>query len=143
MEFSCFRLYRTVGLKSALSCEAIPTLGFSNVFRFDNPFDGLDGGYAGDEPLSIVFNNIELPGANLWVKGIKIETYATIENVDYLVDSLVDFELRFFAPVQLFFLSSNVLAGSDEVYTATYFTLEHQLANKVPFGAIMYVTIPP
>ncbi len=34
-------------------------------------------------------------------------------------------------------------SGSDEVYTATYFSLQHTLASNVPFGAIVFVSIPP
>jgi len=61
---------------------------------------------------------------------------------DFLVDEFVDLELNFFAPEEQLFLNSNILTGSDEVYTETPFSIEEKLANSVPRDAIMYITIP-
>ena len=111
------------------------------MLRFDNPFD--DEIYDGNVPLSFTFRNRILPEANLMIRGISIQTFVTIEKVDFLIDEFVSTTLDFFAPKQQLFLASTVSSGSDEVYTATDFTVTQTLANKVPFGGIILVYIPP
>ena len=94
IEFNCNLSY-TVGLKVAPTCQEVS----KNLLKFLNPFknDKYDGG----KELSIVFRNRILPGANLMIKGIMIETHMTLENdVDYLVDTFDDLEKEFFAPLQ-------------------------------------------
>ena len=127
----------TSGIKVAPSCEEEG----SNLLRFTNPFIGDN--YAGDELITIVFKNRILPGSNLMIKGIEIRTFASIEDVDYLIDDIELPDLNFFAPLQQLFLSSAISTGSEEVYSETFFSFSHTLANFVPKDAIMYITIPP
>ena len=89
--FSCV-LKSNIGLKTAPSCEEVE----NNLLVFASPFEA--DSYDGNIPLSLEFRNRVLPGSNLMIKGIKIETYVTIENVDYLVDIFDDSEYEFFAP---------------------------------------------
>ena len=77
------------------------------------------------------------------IKGITIETYMTLDTIDYLVDSFNDREFEFFAPTQVLFLGSDVLSESQVTYTETKFTLKHTLANSVPYGSIIHIQIPP
>lgn len=111
-----------------------------NVLRFDNPW--IDDYYPGGQPIAIMFRNRVLPGANLMIRGIKIETYMIIESQDFLIDTFEDFNLDFFAPLSQLFLNSEVITGNEEVYTMTDFVFIHKLANNVPFDAIMHLNIP-
>ena len=67
----------------------------------------------------------------------------TIDDINYLVDEYVNALHDFFSPEQQLFLSSEVTAGSEEVFTATYFSVKHTLANFVPSSAILQIRIPP
>ena len=135
VDFSC-TLKSNVGLKDAPSCVEQE----NNLFIFEQPF--VDDIYPGNIPLQITFRDMVLPGSNQMIRGILIETWVTFEDEDYLVDR-IDNPLRdFFAPEQQLLLASKVLTGSDEVYTATDFTFNHQLANSAMPGAIIVVTIP-
>ena len=134
VEFSCL-LAAVVGIRG--TCQPMG----GNVLRFDSPWIE-DDGYPGGSPIVIEFRNRILPPAELMIKGIKIETYQTLEGVDYLIDTFEDFALEFFAPGAQLFLSSQIITGSDEVYTMTDFIVVHKLANSVPSDAIMHLTIP-
>lgn len=136
VDFSC-SLALTVGLKTAPNCEMVDF----NRLNFSNPFNNDE--YRGNEPLALVFRNRELPGSNQMIRGIEIKTYEMIDGINYLIDSLKDPLFDFFAPVQQLFLASEVLSGSDEVYSMTNFTLVHTLANFVPSDAIINISIPP
>ena len=138
MKYIC-NIASTVGVAGGTCSQT----GNFNELRFDNPFPDTDDKYPGDEPLSIVFHDRVLPGANLMIKGIEIRTYMSIDGVDYIIDSLLDDTKEFFAPVQQLFLKSNVYAASDEVYTETRFTLTHVLNNNVPSDAILQIRVPP
>ena len=65
MEFGC-SIQDTVGLLAPIPCI---DLG-GNVLRFDDPFKF--GRYEGGQPLSMIFKNRVLPGANLMIRGISI-----------------------------------------------------------------------
>ena len=95
MKYIC-NIASTVGVAGGTCSQT----GNFNELRFDNPFPDTDDKYPGDEPLSIVFHDRVLPGANLMIKGIEIRTYMSIDGVDYIIDSLLDDTKEFFAPVQ-------------------------------------------
>ena len=93
IDFSCLLVSNSTSLlKTAPTCEELEP----NLIRFSNPF--ADDFYAGDESLSIVFENRVLPGSNEMIQGITIETYMTLDFEDYLVDKFEDRSYRFFAP---------------------------------------------
>lgn len=75
-----------------------------NEFRLIDPF--TDNVFDGKRPLSIIFSNIVLPGANLMIKGIEIYTIKIEEDVElaqkveYIIDELIDPAYEFFAPKQ-------------------------------------------
>ena len=48
--------------------------------------------------MTIVFSNRVLPGANLMIKGLELRTYMSVDGIDYIIDSLLDENLEFFAP---------------------------------------------
>lgn len=133
--FSC-TLKSNVGLKDAPACVEQE----SNLLIFEQPF--VDDFYSGNIPLQITFRDMVLPGSNQMIRGILIETWVTLEDEEYLVDRIDNPIRDFFAPEQQLLLSSEVLTGSDEVYTATDFTFKHQLANTAMKDAIIVVTIP-
>jgi predicted DNA-binding helix-hairpin-helix protein len=77
------------------------------------------------------------------IKGIKIQTFVTVKTVVFLIDEFISTTLEFFAPQQQLFLSSAISSASDEVYSPMGFTITHTLANNVPFGGIIKISIPP
>jgi len=77
------------------------------------------------------------------IKGIRIQTVMTLEDIDYVIDEIIDPEYKFFAPEQNLFLKSAVFTDSEEVYTDTVFHFKHTLANNVPADAIIMIWIPP
>ena len=136
VEFRC-DLGLPIGLKAAPTCVEVG----ANQLRLENPFNANN--YPGDELITLYFLNRVLPGANLMIHGIKIQTYAMIEGEEFLIDEFDQPDLEFFAPLQQLFIKSIVETGSDEVYTETEFTLSLVLANSVPSTAIMHIMIPP
>jgi hypothetical protein len=86
------------------------------VKPFENDF------YAGGIPISIVFKNRVLPGANLMIKGISIQIFEQIDGVDYIIDEFIDPSFKFFAPKQVTFLYSEILVSEETTYTNAIFT---------------------
>ena len=110
MPFSCNFAF-TVGLKTAPDCEELDY----NVFRLTNPFN--QDRFLGDLPISIIFRDRVLPGANLMIKGITIQMVKTLEETDYVVDELVDEALRPGRPAdvdecRLVAILARILAGT-------------------------------
>ena len=115
ISFNCNLSY-TIGLKTAPTCTEVST----NQLRLDNAFtnDKYDGG----QELAIVFRNRVMPGANLMIKGIMIQTHMTLDDdLDYLVDEYDNANLEFFAPLQQLFLSSSVTVQLEETFEETAF----------------------
>lgn len=92
LPFSC-NFANVVGLKTAPECEEVKF----NEFRLTRPFN--DDAYAGKIAISIVFKNRILPGANLMIKGIIIQSVKTVAEIDYVIDEIIDLDLEFFAPI--------------------------------------------
>ena len=76
------------------------------------------------------------------IKGIKIETFMTVDDEDFMIDTFDDPEVEFFAPEQQLFLSSSVRVEKEEVFEDTAFFIMNKLANNIMGGAIINVTIP-
>lgn len=76
------------------------------------------------------------------IKGIKIQSYMSLEGADYLIDTFDEPEFEFFAPKQQLFLSSSVSVEKEETFEETNFFISNKLANNVEEGAIINITIP-
>ena len=75
--------------------------------------------------------------------GLEIETYQQDGSNFYLVDKLqVDPKTEYFTPKSVMFLQSKIDTGLKVTYTETAFTFSFTLASFVPFGSVIYATIP-
>lgn len=136
MDFAC-DFSDVFGLKLTLACDEISP----NVLKFQNPFEKNE--FPGNKQVSIAFRDRILPGSNLMIKGILIQTYMTLaDGEDYLIDTFDDDEYPFFAPASQLFLQSSVFVDKEETYEETPFYISNKLANNVKKGAIIHVTIP-
>ena len=97
----------------------------------------------GNEQLSVVFGNLQLPNSERPILGITIETYDKADGNYYLVDKYESLSYYFFTPNAVTFLFGRIKMSDDHTYTETKFIFENTAATQIPVGSVMKIIVPP